>query len=131
MNSRAYQVLEGSPAERLRTSVGSYARQLHSERVSIVYLIAADRAAVCVQQANDQGAFGFILKDVFHSVPFSDDFPFQQQLYASVIHQLIMLFLDAPVGRCDLVFVEVSAVELCVRSLGDWELKRGYRLRHF
>jgi len=60
----------------------------------------AERAATCVRQACEAGALRFLTARVLRAVPFEDEPPEQQELYAHTLHQLLMLFLDAQPGRC-------------------------------
>lgn len=54
-----------------------------------------------MRQACEAGALRFLEAHVLRSVPFEDEPPEQQELYAHAAHQLLMLFLDAQPGRCD------------------------------
>ncbi|KAK9838304.1 hypothetical protein WJX81_003260 [Elliptochloris bilobata] len=60
---------------------------------------ARERAATCVRQACEAGALRFLEARVLRSVPFEDEPPAQQELYAQTLHQLLMLFLDVQPGR--------------------------------
>ena len=55
-----------------------------------------------MRQACEAGALRFLEARVLRSVPFEDEPPEQQELYAHAAHQLLMLFLDAQPGRCGL-----------------------------
>lgn len=59
----------------------------------------ADRSAKALEQSSKAGALRFLAQGILQSVPFQDDFPAQKELYAGIIHQTLMRFLDAPVGR--------------------------------
>ncbi len=62
-------------------------------------LCRAERAANSIKQACESGALQFLTSGILKSVPFEDDFPFQKELYAQTLHQLLMTFLDAEPGR--------------------------------
>ena len=55
-----------------------------------------------MRQACEAGALRFLEAKVLRSVPFEDEPPEQQELYAHTLHQLLMLFLDVQPGRCGL-----------------------------
>lgn len=68
----------------------------------------AERAANSVKQACEAGALQFLTVGILKSVPFEDEFPFQKELYVQALHQLLMTFLDAEPGRCDIVMPNPS-----------------------
>ncbi len=60
----------------------------------------AERAATGIRQAIEAGALTFLGSSIVRGSFFVDELPFQQELYAQTLHQLLMGFLDAEPGRC-------------------------------
>jgi hypothetical protein len=87
--------------------------------------VHAERSANSIKEAIEAGALRFLSSGVLKSVPFEDDYPFQKELYAQVLHQLLMTFLDAEPGRYALQLVspcvhdrlEYPAQHTCSRDL--------------
>ncbi len=90
-----------------------------------------------MRQACEAGALRFLEARVLRSVPFEDEPPEQQELYAQALHQLLMLFLDAQPGRCALARLLVwtcltaqLALALAAHREHGWYLQgRGGRAR--
>ncbi|KAK9829639.1 hypothetical protein WJX72_007011 [[Myrmecia] bisecta] len=58
-----------------------------------------ERALNCLRLANQVGTFHFLDAGVLASTAFQDDHPYQKDLYARILHQLAMQYLDSDLGR--------------------------------
>lgn len=52
-----------------------------------------------MRQAAQAGVFGFLRAGVLGSPAFRDELPYQRELYAGVMHQLAVLFMDSSEGK--------------------------------
>jgi hypothetical protein len=65
----------------------------------------SERAAICIKQACEVGVLHWLHTCVLESSPFMDDLPFQKEIYAQIVGQLLISFLDAEPGRCAAPFL--------------------------
>ena len=66
---------------------------------SAIHPVQAGRAMRCLKQACEAGALQWLVGSFMASTPFQDDVQAQKELYAGVVHQLLMTLLDATCGR--------------------------------
>lgn len=68
----------------------------------MVVQMGTERCALCVKQATDAGVLTWMREGLVGSHAFQDDLPFQRELYAQILGQLLLDFLYSEIGRWDL-----------------------------
>eukprot|EP00884_Botryococcus_braunii_P018275 jgi/Botrbrau1/5130/Bobra.0172s0002.1 len=73
-----------------------------------------ERSALCVKQACDFGVLSWIREHVIGSTSFQDELPYQQELYAQILGQLLLDFVYSDVGRDAVGALMVRSTQMVV-----------------